>query len=258
MRLSPHRRRGRRSPRLTRAELSRLPHPGCRCRLTGGLCPREWRSARRYRPRETSRPGTRPSSLQPTGSVTSPCPTYASTLSGAAAIVMLEGYGCCYVVAALNGRAPIVQRPRTPPFQGGNTGSNPVGGANTATLRCRCARSRGAVWSARRPVKPEVAGSNPVGTAPGRRFVLRPGALGRVAQLAERPPEKRKVTGSTPVPTTRETPAQRGFFLFSAQFCEPSSDHVARLSRGSCGQTSSASLTRVCDSVTRRVPDSGA
>lgn len=28
---------------------------------------------------------------------------------------------------------------------------------------------------------------------------------GRVAQLAERPPEKRKVTGSTPVPTTRRT-----------------------------------------------------
>src|SRR5690606_18242752 len=25
--------------------------------------------------------------------------------------------------------APIVQWPRTPPFQGGNTGSNPVGGA---------------------------------------------------------------------------------------------------------------------------------
>ena len=29
----------------------------------------------------------------------------------------------------LAGPAPIVQRPRTPPFQGGNTGSNPVGGA---------------------------------------------------------------------------------------------------------------------------------
>ena len=28
--------------------------------------------------------------------------------------------------------------------------------------------------------------------------------LGRVAQSAERPPEKRKVTGSTPVPTTRD------------------------------------------------------
>jgi hypothetical protein len=27
---------------------------------------------------------------------------------------------------------------------------------------------------------------------------------GRVAQLAERPPEKRKVTGSTPVPTTTD------------------------------------------------------
>src|SRR5690606_20915493 len=32
----------------------------------------------------------------------------------------------------------------------------------------------------------------------------RGGALGRVAQLAERPPEKRKVTGSTPVPTTTD------------------------------------------------------
>ena len=77
--------------------------------------------------------------------------------------------------------------------------------------------SRGAAWSARRPVKPEVAGSNPVGTAirvsgarPGSgratrsgRSSNRPGVHpGRVAQLAERPPEKRKVTGSTPVPTT--------------------------------------------------------
>ena len=33
--------------------------------------------------------------------------------------------------------APIVQRPRTPPFQGGNTGSNPVGGARRASdQRC--------------------------------------------------------------------------------------------------------------------------
>ena len=37
--------------------------------------------------------------------------------------------GCCYGVRALTARAPIVQWPRTPPFQGGNTGSNPVGGA---------------------------------------------------------------------------------------------------------------------------------
>ena len=61
------------------------------------------------------------------------------------------------------------------------------------------ARSRGAVWSARRPVKPEVAGSNPVGTA---RCVVLAERHGRVAQLAERAPEKREVTGSTPVPAT--------------------------------------------------------
>ena len=36
---------------------------------------------------------------------------------------------CCYGDRALTARAPIVQWPRTPPFQGGNTGSNPVGGA---------------------------------------------------------------------------------------------------------------------------------
>ena len=66
------------------------------------------------------------------------------------------------IVLRPSGRAPIVQRPRTLPFQGGNTGSNPVGGAQYSSP---FTRSRGAVWSARRPVKPEVAGSNPVGTA---------------------------------------------------------------------------------------------
>ena len=55
--------------------------------------------------------------------------------------------------------------------------------------------SSGAAWSARRPVKPEVAGSNPVWTANDDH--------GRVAQLVEHAPEKRGVTGSTPVPTTR-------------------------------------------------------
>ncbi len=58
--------------------------------------------------------------------------------------------------------------------------------------------SRGAVWSARRPVKPEVAGSNPVGTATtvtGSEGLSAPGTgfcgYGRVAQLVERSPEKR-------------------------------------------------------------------
>ena len=65
-------------------------------------------------------------------------------------------------------------------------------------------RSCGAVWSARRPVKAEAAGSNPVRTA--RDVPVAPAAgpspPGRVAQLAERAPEKREVTGSTPVPAT--------------------------------------------------------
>ncbi len=60
--------------------------------------------------------------------------------------------------------------------------------------------SCGAVWSARRPVKAEAAGSNPVRTASASGF----GRLlhGRVAQSAEHTPEKRGVTGSTPVPAT--------------------------------------------------------
>ena len=39
-----------------------------------------------------------------------------------------------------------------------------------------------------------------------RRAQPAPASHGRVAQSAERPPEKRKVTGSTPVSTTKETP----------------------------------------------------
>ena len=97
----------------------------------------------------------------------------------------------------------FVQRPRTPAFHAGNTGSNPVGGASRVAdsgtdsvlgrnggYRHRRFWSRGAVWSARRPVKAEAAGSNPVGTAE-RALPGMPGELGRVAQLAERPPEKR-------------------------------------------------------------------
>ena len=63
------------------------------------------------------------------------------------------------------GPAPIVQRPRTPAFHAGNTGSNPVGGTKDGTAPDVPPWSCGAVWSARWPVKPEVAGSNPVRTA---------------------------------------------------------------------------------------------
>ena len=65
-------------------------------------------------------------------------------------------------------------------------------------------RTCGAARSARRPVKAEVAGSNPVRSAARFRPAQRRSNLvpGRVAQLVERAPEKREVTGSTPVPTT--------------------------------------------------------
>jgi hypothetical protein len=65
-------------------------------------------------------------------------------------------------------------------------------------------RTCGAARSARRPVKAEVAGSNPVRSATELPRLWAAGARlpGRVAQLVERAPEKREVTGSTPVPTT--------------------------------------------------------
>ena len=58
---------------------------------------------------------------------------------------------------------------------------------------------------ARRPVKAEVAGSNPVGTA--RTEDMRPGPPGQVAQSVERAAENRKVGGSIPsLPTTDGAP----------------------------------------------------
>ncbi len=73
-------------------------------------------------------------------------------------------------VATLGLHAPIVQRPRTPPFQGGNTGSNPVGGTNRAPPLHRdrlgsANRIPAPVEESgrpHRPVKAEIAGSKPV------------------------------------------------------------------------------------------------
>ena len=87
----------------------------------------------------------------------------------------------------------------------------PLGVRNTTS------RSRGEVWSSRRPVKPEVAGSSPVGTATGPPqggpVHISPGGSparpdGRVAQLAEHTPEKRGVRGSTPRSTTEKAPGR--------------------------------------------------
>ena len=50
----------------------------------------------------------------------------------------------------------------------------------------------------------------PSGPRPGSSVAQRRSSLvpGRVAQLVERAPEKREVTGSTPVPTTGKHPSQ--------------------------------------------------
>src|SRR5664280_2479221 len=92
----------------------------------------------------------------------------------------------------------IRDRPRTPPFQGGNTGSNPVGGAVCPSALLLV----GDLWCSLE--------CTPACQAGGRGFKSRQvrhlgsPRRGRVAQLVERAPEKREVTGSTPVPTTRE------------------------------------------------------
>ena len=76
--------------------------------------------------------------------------------------------------------------------------------SNQRATRHTPLRTCGAVWSARRPVKAEVAGSNPVRSAARseRQQDNRIWSPGRVAQLVERAPEKREVRGSIPRPTT--------------------------------------------------------
>ena len=61
-------------------------------------------------------------------------------------------------------------------------------------------RGRGEVWSSRRPVKPEVAGSNPVVPATEDQAAQgwSSGLRGQVAQSVERCSEKAEVPGSTP------------------------------------------------------------
>src|SRR5699024_8336101 len=55
-------------------------------------------------------------------------------------------------------------RPRTPPFQGGGAGSNPVG-STTPRMGARLNKALWRSWLARRPVTAEVAGSSPVRVA---------------------------------------------------------------------------------------------
>ena len=66
-------------------------------------------------------------------------------------------------------------------------------------------RERRTVWSVRRPVKPEVAGSNPV--VPANR-ICKDRLHGQVAQSVERRSEKPEVDGSTPSLTTTSSPGK--------------------------------------------------
>src|SRR5664280_1604175 len=119
----------------------------------------------------------------------------------------------------------IRDRPRTPPFQGGNTGSNPVGGAVCPSALLLV----GDLWCSLE--------CTPACQAGGRGFKSRQvrhlgsPRRGRVAQLVERAPEKREVTGSTPVPTTRELPGQSGGTWSMAQVEPPAGKDPAPRAR---------------------------
>src|SRR5262249_27972917 len=82
----------------------------------------------------------------------------------------------------------------------GRGGSGPAAGQSVSRnrLAARCVGSRGYIgvvlWCSLE--------CTPACQAGGRGFKSRQDRHGRVAQLVERAPEKREVTGSTPVPTT--------------------------------------------------------
>ena len=88
--------------------------------------------------------------------------------------------------------------------------------AGTSSVTCPDSLDRGNPYGGTRPVKPEVAVQIPSGPpvrsahhvqmrAPRQHGPAKVTCAlhGRVAQSAERAPEKREVTGSTPVPTTK-------------------------------------------------------
>ena len=122
------------------------------------------------------------------------------------------------------GRVLIVQRPRTPPFQGGYAGSNPVGGTAPRHSTHGTARSS-TVWTLPGPVAQLVSappchgggrgfesrrGRSTIATArPAHRTAAR-APPGQVAQLVEHAPEKRRVGGSIPSLTTPPRTARRG------------------------------------------------
>jgi hypothetical protein len=106
-------------------------------------------------------------------------------------------------------RAPIVQRPRTPPFQGGNAGSNPVGSTQYIKALWRS-------WLARRPVTAKVAGSSPVRVAStfGWSRRSRPGSsVGTSVRLKSGRSPVRPRPWPLSTPDLRKRSPVRGFFV---------------------------------------------
>src|SRR5581483_10479657 len=99
-------------------------------------------------------------------------------------------------VALPGNHAPIVQWPRTPPFQGGNGDSNSPGGTR------RHPPSTLVLWCSLECTPPCQGGGREFKSRQDRGSPVTPGSPGRVAQLAEHAPEKRGVAGSTPAPAT--------------------------------------------------------
>ncbi len=105
----------------------------------------------------------------------------------------------------------------TPPFHGGSTGSNPVGGTQHGNVE-HAGKSKALwrSWLARRPVTAEVAGSSPVRVAiTARHFGQRPTAFrpGSSVGTSVRLKSGRSPVRSRPWPL-REPTGVGGFFCF--------------------------------------------
>src|SRR3954454_21245981 len=146
------------------------------------------------------------------GRPTDPC---GQTRGSASSSVRRPCYPCPASRTGGEPCVPIVWWPRTPPFQGGSTGSNPVGG--TAPPHTRHHRTIGASaplttahapveesGRPHRPVKAEIAGSKPVRRARVAR--PEPAPPGQVAQLVEHAAENRGV-GSSILPLATARPS---------------------------------------------------
>ena len=91
---------------------------------------------------------------------------------------------------------PSSRRPRTPPFQGENTGSNPVGTIdNPLPLWYDCLKS-GVEAGSYNVGYDGLTTLSSTGGGHGRSMTV---SIGTIAQLVELTPDKGAVTGSSPV-----------------------------------------------------------